>query len=73
MKALTGMWVRGYLEGLVSGHCKTKFSAQRRFICPRRTKDRHKGQRQEIEKEGEEDRNKGEGRKGQGKGEGVFV
>jgi hypothetical protein len=46
-------------EGIVgdlrvsSRHPKTKFSAQRRFICPRGTEGRYKGQRQEIEGEGE--------------------
>lgn len=37
------------------------FSAQRRFICS--TKGRDKGQRWETEEEGEEDGNKGEERK----------
>lgn len=31
---------------------KTKFSAQRKFICPGETEGRGKGQRQEIEEEG---------------------
>ena len=34
-------------------HPKTKFSAQRRFICSRGTKGRNKRQRQEIETERE--------------------
>ena len=34
---------------------KTKFSAQRRCICPRGTEDRDKRQTQEIDDEGEEE------------------
>ena len=43
---------------------KTKFSAQRRCICPRRTEGRDKEQRQEIEEEEDREGNTGEGRKG---------
>lgn len=53
-------WI-GNLE-VCSRHPKTKFSAQSRFVCPRGTEDRDKGQRQEIEDEGGVKENKGEGR-----------
>lgn len=36
-----------------SRHPNTKFSAQRRLICPRGTGGRDKGQIQEIEEKGE--------------------
>jgi hypothetical protein len=39
---------------------KTKFSAQRRFICPRGTAGNRR-QEQEIEDEGEREGNKGQG------------
>jgi hypothetical protein len=41
---------------------QTKFSTQRRLICPREIEGRDKGQRQETEEEGEGEGNKGEGR-----------
>lgn len=47
--ALSALSTRNLNMG--SGHHKTKFSAQRRFICPRRTEDGNKGQRLEIEEE----------------------
>lgn len=40
---------------------KTKYSAQRRYICPRGPGDHDKGQRQEVEEEGEGEGNQGEG------------
>ena len=52
----------GNLE-VSSRYPKTKFSAQRRLICPRQTEVRDKGQRQETEDEGEGEGNKGEGTK----------
>lgn len=39
---------------------RTKFSAQKRFICSRRAEGRDKGQRQEIEEKGEGEGNKEE-------------
>jgi hypothetical protein len=47
-----------------SRYPKTMLLVQRIFICPRGTKDRDKGQRQEIENEGGGEGSKAEGRKG---------
>ena len=56
-----------------SRYPKTMLLVQRIFICPRGTKDRDKGQRQEIENEGEGKRNKGAGPRGKGLRERLFV
>lgn len=62
--ALSGL-IRLPGEGVGNlGHLKTKLSAQSRFICPRWTKGRGEGQRQETEDK--EDGNKGEGKKEDG-------
>jgi hypothetical protein len=47
--------------GVSSRHPKTKFSAQRIFIFPRRTESRERKTRQEIEEKVEGEGNMGEG------------
>ena len=49
---------------VVLGDMRKQTVVQRIFICPRGTKDRDKGQRQEIENEGGGEGSKAEGRKG---------
>lgn len=59
-------------KGISPGHFKTKFSAQRRVICPRGTEARirDKDRRQRNKEKGK--RTKGE-RGDKGEGEGLFV
>lgn len=45
----------------VSHDKETKYSVQRRYMCPRGPGDKDKGQRQEVEEEGEGEGNQGEG------------
>ena len=47
-------------KGIGSGNPKTKFSSQRRFICPRGQSRWNRRQKQEIKDEGDGEGNKGE-------------
>jgi hypothetical protein len=49
-----------YVKG--TGYSKTNFSAQRRFICPRKTKGREQETKTQCRGQGEGERNKGGGK-----------